>query len=122
MEKMIFLFWVFDICVDEKSVGFRMNILHHDLETIKAPCLGDLDFAHKIYSQVLINDTITGGKESQYVRNEMPFSVIQVCPILKIPGEIDLFSSPETGFMLLVHFPDSRVIDGQDHEAILVFS
>jgi hypothetical protein len=43
--KKVFAFGgLLDLCVDEEGVGFGVDVLHHNLETIEAPCLGSLDF------------------------------------------------------------------------------
>lgn len=67
--------------------------------------------------QIFIDNSITGSKESKNMGNEVLFLVLQSFPVTKILGEINLLSSPEWGFSLLVHLPDVMVLDWEDYKA-----
>jgi hypothetical protein len=84
-------------------------------------CFGILNLCHKVLSEVLVNDPVAGGKKSQYVGNEMSFTVIQILPIAKIMTQIYFFGCPKARFSLLVKFPDVMVSNGEKDKPVLVF-
>ena len=43
IEEMGLLGGLLDVGVNEQRVGLRVDILHHDLETVEAACLCDLN-------------------------------------------------------------------------------
>ena len=53
-----------NISIDKKRVSLSMDILDHDLETIEAARLRDLDLAGETLEEVLVDDAVTGGEES----------------------------------------------------------
>lgn len=53
-----------------------MNVLHHDLETVEAACLGDLNFTAEALDEVLIDDAVRGGEEGEDVGDEVTLVVI----------------------------------------------
>jgi hypothetical protein len=57
-----------DICVDEERVHFRMDVLHHDLEAIEASSLCGLDLVRESFNEVLIDNSIGCGEESEDMR------------------------------------------------------
>ena len=84
-----------------------MNVLHHDLEAVKATCLGHLDFRAKSLDEVLVDNAIRGGEECENMRDEEAFVIVQsVVPVVKVFGEVDFFGGPEGGFGFFVHLPD----------------
>lgn len=96
-----------DVSVNEQRVCLGVNILHHDLETVEASSLGDLNLATETLDKVLVHDTIRGSKESQDVGDEVSFIVVEsVVPVVHVLRQIDLFGSPKGGFGFLVHLPD----------------
>jgi hypothetical protein len=110
-----------DISVDEQRVGLGMDVLHHDLESIEAASLGDLDLGAESLNEVLVNNAIRGGKEGKDMRDEELLILSQaVVPVVKILGQINLLSSPERSLVLLVHLPDLMVLDGKEDEAVRV--
>ena len=48
-----------------------MDVLDGDLEPVKAPSLRDSDFSGEIRGEILVDDTVTCGKESENVRNKV---------------------------------------------------
>ncbi len=58
IEEVCTLFLLFNICVDEERVCLGMNVLHHNLETIEAACLGDLDFTAEALDEVLVDNAV----------------------------------------------------------------
>ena len=96
-----------DVSVDKEGVGLGVNVLHHDLETVEAASLGDLDLAAETLDKVLVDDTIGGGEEGENVGDEVPLVIGKsVVPVVEILGEINLLGSPEGSLGLLVHLPD----------------
>ena len=67
VEEFMFFLRIFNIGIDQQRIGFGMDVFHHDLETIKASCFGQLHFAHKIHSQVLVYDTIACCEKGKYM-------------------------------------------------------
>ena len=107
IEEVGTLLGLLDICIDEQRVGLRVDVLHHDLETVEATGLGDLDLATETLNKVLVDNTVGGGEEGKDVGDEVTLIVVEaVVPVVKILGEIDLLGGPEGGFGLLVHLPD----------------
>ena len=47
IEEIRALLGLADVCVDEKGVRFRVDVLHHDLETVEASRFGGLDFTRE---------------------------------------------------------------------------
>ena len=109
IEEIRALLGLADVCVDEKGVCFRVDVLHHDLETVEAASLGDLYLAGESLEEVLVDDAIGGGEKREDVGDEEALVVVEaLVPVVKILGQIDLLGSPEGSFGLLVHLPDLR--------------
>ena len=47
-----------DVCVDEEGVCLGVDVLHHDLETVKASSLWDLDFTAEALEEVLVDNSV----------------------------------------------------------------
>ena len=58
IKKVCSLFLFFDVCIDEQGVCLRVDILHHDLETVEAACLGYLHFTAETLDKVFIDDAV----------------------------------------------------------------
>ena len=56
-----------NVCVDQEGVGLRVDVLHHDLETVEATSLRNLDFCAEALDEVLVDDAIGGSEEGQNV-------------------------------------------------------
>lgn len=84
-----------------------MDVLHHDLESVEAPSLRNLDLSAEALNQVLIDNAIRGSEEGKNVRDEVALVIVHAgVPVVEILGQIDFLSSPERSFVLLVHLPD----------------
>ena len=76
---------VLDVCVDEERVGFRVNVLHHDLEAVEATCLCSLYFVGETLNKVFVDNAVRCGEESENVGNEMLLVGSQpVVPVMEI--------------------------------------
>ena len=107
IEQVGTLLGLLDVCVDQERVGLRVDVLNHDLETVEAASLGNLDLTTETLDQVLIDNTIRCSEEGKDARDEVALVIIQaVVPIMKVLGQINFLSSPERCFVLLVHLPD----------------
>jgi hypothetical protein len=95
-----------------------MYVLHHHLESVEASGLWHLDFRHEALSEVLKHYAVRGSEEGEDHLDKMLLVVGQLRPILQVLLEIDFLGGPESGLMLLVHFPNVRVFDRQNHEAV----
>ena len=67
IEEVLALSRVFNVGINEKGVGFRVDVLHHNLETIEAPCLRGLDFIRESFDEVFVNNAVGGSKECKNV-------------------------------------------------------
>lgn len=107
VEEVAALLWLANVRVDEQRVCFGVDVLHHNLEAIKAPCLRYLYFSAEALDKVLVNNTIGCGEEGKDVRDEEALVVVQfLVPVMKVFGKIDLLRGPEGSFSLLIHLPD----------------
>lgn len=96
VEKVVSLNGVFDIGVDEEGISFRVNILHHDLETIEAAGLSSLYFVRESLNQIFVDNAIGGGEEREDVRNKVTLVVVKaVIPVMHVLGEVHLLGSPK---------------------------
>lgn len=123
-----------------------MDVLHHDLKTVEAACLGYLYFTTETLDKVLIDDAVRSGEEGEDVGDEVALVVIQsVVPVVEVFGEVNFFGGPERGFRLLVHLPylvenickprttehnmrvprgvdtNLMILDGEEDEAVRIF-
>jgi hypothetical protein len=51
----------------------------------------------------------------------MPFTVIEVFPILHILRQVDFLGCPERSFMAFVHFPYVGMFDGEQNKPQWIF-
>jgi hypothetical protein len=87
VEEVITLGGVLDVGIDEERVSFRVDVLHHDLETIEAPCLGDLNLIGEAFVEVLVDDTVGSCEEGENMWNEVTFIVVEtIVPVVDIFG------------------------------------
>ena len=83
-----------------------MDTLHHDLEAIEAPGFSSLHLIGGVFNEVPIDNTVRSHKKSKDMGYKVAFVVIEtVVPVMEVLGEVQLLSSPEGGFSLLVHLP-----------------
>lgn len=107
IEKVGALLGLLNIGINEQGVGLGVDVLHHDLETVEAAGLRNLDLSAETLNKVLVDDTIGSSEESKHVGDEVTLIIVEaVVPIVQILGQINLLSSPERGLGLLVHLPD----------------
>ena len=107
IEKVGALLGLLDVGVNEQGVGLGMDVLHHDLETVEAASLRNLDLSAETLNEVLVDDTVGSSEESEHVGDEVALVIVEaVVPVVQILGQINLLSSPEGGLGLLVHLPD----------------
>ena len=65
VEEVIALGGVLDVSIDEERVGFGVDILHRDLETIEVARLGHLNFIGETLVEVLVDDAFGGCEKSE---------------------------------------------------------
>jgi hypothetical protein len=90
-----------------------VDVFHGNLESVEAPCFWELNFCAELLSEIFKYNSITSSEESQDVLNEVFFIVVEFLPVLKVLVQVDFFSSPKTGHLLLVHHPDIIILDGK---------
>ena len=106
-EEIVATSGVLDVCVDEERVRLRVNVFHHDLETVEATRLSSLDLVGETLNEIFVDNAVGCGEESEHVGNEVLLVGVQpVVPVVEILREIHLFRCPEGGFGFLVHLPD----------------
>ena len=120
LEQVILFLLVLDVGVNEKGVGFCVNVLHHNLESIERTCFRPAHFVREVNAQVFVDNTVACGKESENVLEEMLLVTVEVLPILEVFSQINFFGSPEAGHLLLVHLPNIRVLNREQYESIEV--
>ena len=107
IEEICLLFLFLHVCIDQKRIGLRVDVLHHDLKTIEAASFWDLDFTAEAFDKVLVNNSVRSCEEREDMRDEISLIIIQsVVPIMKILREINLLCGPEGCFGFFVHLPD----------------
>ena len=74
--EVIALDGVLDMGVNEKRVGFGVNVPGHDLGTVEAACLGHLNFIRKVFTEVLVDYAIRDSEEGEDMRNEVALIVV----------------------------------------------
>mmetsp|Transcript_6944 Transcript_6944/g.16721 ORF Transcript_6944/g.16721 Transcript_6944/m.16721 type:complete len:243 (-) Transcript_6944:176-904(-) len=109
---------VLDIGVDQQGVGLGVDVLDGDLESVETSSLRRLKLSHEILGQILVDDSVGGGKEGKDVADEVALVVGELRPIGHVRAEIDFFRGPERGFGLFVHFPQVVVSDGENHKPV----
>jgi hypothetical protein len=96
VKEICALLLLLDVSVDEERISLRVDVFHHDLKSVEAASLGDLDFSTETLEEVLIDNAIGGCEESKYVRNEVTLIIVQtIVPVMKIFGKINLLGGPE---------------------------
>merc|ERR1712153_184986 len=108
---MILLYFILDVCVNEKGVHLGMDVLDGNLEAVEAPGFRQLNLVREPHCKVLVDDAVASSKESQDVGDEMALVVSEFLPVDCISSKVNLLNRPEAGHRLLVHHPDSIVVD-----------
>lgn len=122
VQQVVLFSWIFDVSVNEQRIGFGMDVLHHDLKTIKKLGFGVLNHPYHIFSEVFIDDPVAGRKEGKHVFDKMLFIPIElVFPVVEVLNEVYFFCRPEASFRIFVELPDVAVLYGEYDETIRVF-
>lgn len=95
-----------------------MYIFDSDLKSVEAASFWRLNFGHEVESNIFVDDTIAGGKEGEYVQQEVSFIVGHLIPMVDIIAKIELFCGPEAGLCLLVHVPHVLMLYGKDDKSV----
>lgn len=107
VEEVAPLLWLANVCIDEQRVRFRVDVLHHDLESVEASRLRNLHFTAESLDEVLVDNAIGCSEEGEDVADEEALVIVElVIPVWNILAEIDFFGCPKRGHSLLVHAPD----------------
>jgi hypothetical protein len=99
-----------------------MDVLHSYLEPVEASGFRNLHLGAELLCQVLQNNAVGSGKKCQNVFDEMLLFLVEFLPVLEVLVEVDFVSSPEGGEMLFVHLVYGMVLDGEENEAMGIFS
>lgn len=107
IEEVGVLRWFFDVGINEKGVGFGVDVFYYDLEVVEVVGFGNLDFGVEMFDKVFIDNIIGGGEEGEDVGDEEFFVIVEfVVLVVEIFGEIDFFSSLEGSFGFFVYLLD----------------
>mmetsp|Transcript_740 Transcript_740/g.526 ORF Transcript_740/g.526 Transcript_740/m.526 type:complete len:238 (-) Transcript_740:4-717(-) len=115
VEQTVLFHRVFDILFDQERVGLTVDVFHRDLKAIESPSFWDLHLTTEARPEILQNNAVRSGKESQHMLHEMPFILSQFLPIPVVLGQIHFLRRPERCLMLLVHLPNSRILNRKHH-------
>ena len=96
--------------------------LHHHLHTVEERRLRHLNLRHKPLGQILHDNSIGAGEETENTLDKVLFARRKSDPVLHILGEVELLRAPEDGHVVFVHFPEVRMLYGEDDEAVGVRS
>ncbi len=77
VKQAVFFLRVFHIRINQQRVGFRMDVFHHDLETIETARFGQLHFTHEVHCEVFVHNAIACGKKCQHMRDKMTLAIVQ---------------------------------------------
>jgi hypothetical protein len=87
IEKVCALSLLLDICVDQKGIRLRMDVFHHNLETVEATSFGNLYFTTEALNKVLVDNSVGCSKERKDVGNEVSLVVVEsIIPVVKVLG------------------------------------
>ncbi len=92
---MFFLCRVLDVRVDEKRVGFAVDVLNGYLEAIEASGFRRRDLCRKVAAEVLVDDAIRCSEEGKDVGDEVAFVGSETILICGVGLEVDLLGGPE---------------------------
>ena len=84
------LLGILDVCVDQEAVHLRVDILYGDLEAVEETRLWHLHLGAEALHQVLVDDAVRGGEESQHVRDEVALIVLESLPVVQVFGQVHL--------------------------------
>ena len=85
VEEVLALHGVLDVSIDEERVSLGMDILHYNLEAIEAVSLSSLDLIREPFDQILVDNPVQSGDESEYMGDKVPLVVIQmVVPVMDV--------------------------------------
>eukprot|EP00961_Rhodomonas_salina_P087526 1177177-Rhodomonas_salina.2 len=76
VKEVLLLRAVLDVGVDQQAVRLRVDVLHHALEPVEAPRLGDGNLVYEVDANVLEYDAVTGREKGEHVLEE-PFLVLR---------------------------------------------
>merc|ERR1712142_716561 len=77
IKQFFFLSIVSDVRINQQTVHFAVNIFNCYLESIEATSLGNLNFLHKSFNKIFINNAIRSSKEGQNMRDKSTSSAVQ---------------------------------------------
>ena len=88
-----------------------MNILHHDLKSVKTPNLRNLHLSHESLGEVFEDYSVRGSEEGKHHLYEVLLADIKFRPVFLILRQVYLFRHPEASHLLLVHIPNVGILD-----------
>ncbi len=92
---MFFLRRVLDVPVNEKQVGFAVDVLNGYLEAVEASGFRQCDLRREVAAEVLVDDAIRCSKEGKDMGDEVAFVGSEMVSVCGVSLEVDLFGGPE---------------------------
>ena len=121
MEKVVLLFRVGDVRVNQQRIRLTVNGLHLVLDRIEELGLGPLDFTRESHGQILHHNPIRPREESNDVLDEVALIVSELFPMCHVLTEVHFLSEPHHCTMVLVLFPQIRMLNRKENKSVLVF-
>ncbi len=81
--------------VDEKQIGFDVDVLDSYLKAVEASGFRRCDLRRKVAAEVLVDDAIRCSEEGKDVGDEVAFVGIEMGPICGVSLVVDFFGGPE---------------------------
>ncbi len=81
--------------VDEKRIGFAVDVLDSYLKAVEASGFRRCDLRRKVAAEVLVDDAIRCSEEGEEMGDEVAFVGIEMGSICGVSLEVNLFGGPE---------------------------
>ncbi len=92
---MFFLREALDVRVNEKRVGFAVDVLNGYLKAVEASGFRQCDLRREVAAEVLVDDAIRCNKEGKDMGDEVVFVGSEMVPVCGVGLEVDLLGGPE---------------------------
>jgi hypothetical protein len=86
---------VLDVRVNEKRIGFAVDVLNSYLEAVEALGFRRCDLRCKFAAEVLVDDAIQCSEEGKDMGDEVAFVGSEMVLVCGVGLEVDLFGGPE---------------------------
>ena len=98
-----------------------MDLLNGVLDRIECTGFRNLHLVGEARGQILLDDSVRAGEESENAANEVLFVGGQLVPVPPILRQIDLFRYPHGALMLLVHIVELGIMNREEGESMRIW-